>query len=74
MDVKVFGSAKLYSSSKVKNPFLEESLRNKYTSADKYWEKDNPQIISKVNEILGKNPPPDNGEKAKLIFRFVVNF
>ncbi|OGE64777.1 hypothetical protein A3I48_00165 [Candidatus Daviesbacteria bacterium RIFCSPLOWO2_02_FULL_36_7] len=73
LDIRVFGSAKLYTSSKVKSPFLDESLRKKYTAADKYWEKDNPQILSKLNEILGDNPPQDSDSKAKLIFQFVVD-
>lgn len=74
LDVKVFGSAKLYTSSKVKNPFLDESLKKKYTESNKYWEKDNPQIINKLNEILGDNASVDTETKARLIFRFVVNY
>ncbi len=72
-DVKVFGSAKLYTSSKVKNPVLDDALRKKYTEAQKYWEKDNPQIANKLSEILGDNPPSDSEGKAKLIFQYVVN-
>ena len=68
IDVKVIGSAKLYSSSKVKNPALEDSLRSKYTQSDKYWEKDNPQIKVKLSEILG-----DSSEKVRLIYRYVVD-
>ncbi|MCL4365861.1 hypothetical protein M1437_01390, partial [Patescibacteria group bacterium] len=52
VDVKVFGSAKLYTNSKVKNPFLDETLKKKYTEPQKYWEKDNPQITNKLSEIL----------------------
>lgn len=74
LDVKVFGSVKLYTNSKVKNPFLDESLKQKYTESDKYWEKSNPQIISKLNEILGSNAAADSETKARLIFRFVVNY
>ncbi len=73
LDVKVIGSAKLYTNSKVKNPGLDESLRAKYTAADKYWEKDNPQIVTRLEEILGDNPNLSTEEKAKLIFQFVVN-
>ena len=80
-DIKVLGSSKLYTLTKVKNPSLAESLRKKYTSGDKYWEKDHPQIQSKLAEILGEkspvdsssNPPLDSKEKAKLIYRYVVN-
>lgn len=73
IDVRVLGSAKLYISSKVKNPSLPDDLKKKYTSGDKYWEKDNPQIVSQLNEILGEDPPQNTGEKAKLIFQFVVD-
>lgn len=74
MDIKVFGSAKLYANSKVKSPYLEETLKKKYTSAQKFWEKDNPQILDKLNQVLGSNPPVDTESKAKLIFQFVVNY
>jgi len=72
LDIKVIGSAKLYTVSKVKDPILSEALRKKYTQSDKYWEKDNPIILAKLNEILGINPPTETSEKAKLIFRYVV--
>lgn len=73
LDIQVVGSAKLYSSSKVKNPILSDDLKRKYTRADKYWERDNPQIISLLTQILGDTPPATTSEKAKLIFRYVVN-
>lgn len=73
LDIKVVGSSKLYSSSKVKNPKLSLDLRNKYTQADKYWEKDHPQVTARLAEILGPNPTQDSTEKAKLIYHFVVN-
>lgn len=72
LDIKVIGSAKLYTVSKVKNPTLSGSLRKKYTEGDKYWEKDNPAILSKLKEIFADNPPAENSEKAKSIFRYVV--
>ncbi len=73
MDVKAVGSAKLYTASKIKNPTLDIKLRKQYTQADKYWEKDHPQIIAKLTEILGTNPPQDPAEKAKIIYQYVVN-
>ncbi|MBI2329812.1 transglutaminase domain-containing protein [Candidatus Daviesbacteria bacterium] len=73
LDIKVIGSAKLYTNSKVKKPGLEESLRKKYTAADKYWEKDNPQITSKLSEILAGSEEKTPEEKVKLIFQFVVD-
>lgn len=74
LDIKVYGSAKLYTDSKVRSPVLSDSLRKKYTSADKYWEKDNPQITAKLEEILSTDTTADPTGKAKLIFDFVVNY
>lgn len=71
--MKVVGSAKLYTNSKVHDPVLDDSLKKKYTEAAKYWEKDNPVIVNKLNEILSNSPPQETSEKAKLIFRYVVN-
>lgn len=73
LEVKAIGSAKLYTTSKVKNPTLTSALRDKYTSASKFWEKDNPVIQNKLQEILGSTPPDSNREKARLIFRYVVD-
>lgn len=73
IDIKVVGSAKLYTKSKVKDPVLESALYEKYTKADKYWEKDHPQITAKLTEILGENPPLEAAEKVRLIYQFVVN-
>lgn len=73
MDINVIGSAKLYTRSKVKNPLLDSKLREKYISSDKYWETSHPQIALKLAEILGTDPPEDTTEKAKLIYKFVVN-
>lgn len=72
-DIKLIGSAKLYTQSKVKNPYLDINSRKKYTQADKYWEKDHPQIQSKLAEILTSNPSSDSLEKARIIYQFVVN-
>ncbi|MEK7616765.1 MAG: transglutaminase domain-containing protein [Patescibacteria group bacterium] len=72
LDVKVIGSAKLYSQSKVKEPFLEDNLRRKYLQQDKYWEKDHPQIMSTLAQILDPLPKEQN-EKVKLIYRYVVD-
>lgn len=73
LDVKVFGSAKLYTNSKINNPALDENLRKKYLRSGKYWEKDNPQITNKLNEIFGSNPPKNTEEKVRLIYHYVVN-
>ncbi len=72
VDTKVIGSVKLYTTSKVKNPLLQPELKKKYTQADKYWEKDNPQIQSKLPGILGSEPLSE-GDKVKLIYQYVVS-
>lgn len=74
LDIKAVGSSKLYTISKAKNPTLDTSLRAKYISADKFWEKDHPLVTTRLDEILGQNPPTDSTEKAKLIYKFVVSF
>lgn len=76
-DIKVSGSAKLYSASKVKSPNLSENLKKKYTSTDKYWEVNHPNIQAKLNEILGQTAVVstlDNFQKTKLIYRYVVDY
>lgn len=73
MNVKVIGSAKLYVNSKVKSPFLDETLRKNYTAPDRYWEKDHPQISSKLAEIFADKENSGVKEKVKLIYRFVVD-
>lgn len=72
--VKVVGSAKLYTSSRVKNPTLSPELRTKYTQTAKYWEKDNPQIINKLSEILGEDKNQTNDQKIEKIYRYVVGY
>lgn len=73
IDVKVIGSAKLYVSSKVKSPVLDETLRKNYTTSDRYWEKDHPQITSKLAEILAGKDSSETKEKVRIIYRFVVD-
>ncbi len=73
LDIKLFGSAKIYSSSKVKNPVLDNNLRIQYTKPDIYWESNHPQVIAKLAEVLGSNPTADSTEKARLIYNYVVD-
>lgn len=73
MDIKVLGSAKLYTNSKVKNPTLSDSLRKKYTQAQKYWETDNPQITSALEQIFPDPVSSQSTEKIKKIYDYVVN-
>ena len=72
LDIKLIGSSKLYTYSKAKNPVLDSSMAKKYTESQKYWEKDNPQIKSKLSEILGDSPKEDT-EKVRLIYRYIVD-
>jgi transglutaminase-like putative cysteine protease len=72
LDIRVLGSAKLYTYSKIKNFQLSEDLRKKYTQSDKYWEKDNPQIRNLLSEILGSNTNETEDEKIRKIYRYVV--
>lgn len=71
--VSIKGQAKLYTTSKVKKPTLDNKLRVRYLESDQFWEKDHPLIKAKLSEILGKDPPKTNLEKARLIHRFVAN-
>ncbi len=73
LDVKVIGSAKLYTNSKVKNPNLPVDLQKKYLQPQKYWETDNPMIKTKAAEILADSSSVSSVEKARLIYRYVVN-
>lgn len=73
MDVKVTGSAKLYTKSKIKDPYLDANLKSKYTRSDKYWETTHPQISQTLAGILGDNPPEATVEQVKLIYQYVVN-
>lgn len=74
LNVKVSGSSKLYVFSKVKNPTLDPKLKERYTRADKYWEKNHPQIQAKLDEILGLDKNIDSSEKVRLIYQYVVGF
>lgn len=70
--IEVVGSAKLYTSSKVKNPKLESELYKRYTRSDDFWEKDNPAIKRRVGEIIG-TAQISNAEKVRLIYQYVVS-
>lgn len=73
IDIKVLGSAKLYTNTKAKNPSLNEELRSQYTASLKYWEKDHPLIIQKLEEVLGSSTTLNNREKVSKIYAYVVN-
>ena len=74
IDVKVIGSAKLFTKSKVVNPSLTTAQRKLYTSPSKYWESDNIAIKNKLTEILKGHENATEPEKVMLIYRYIVNF
>jgi len=73
LDVLVVGSSKLYAKSKTQSPYLPDNLRQKYLMSTKYWEADNPAIKAKLAEILKGNEEASQQQKAKLIYKYVVN-
>ena len=73
LSVKATGSAKLYILTKVKNPVLPTGLYQKYTTTQKYWEKDHPTVKSKLSEILSTNQPSSTEQKVKLIYQSVIS-
>lgn len=73
-EVIVTGSAKLYINSKVKKSFLlSYDQQQAYTKTDQYWEKDNPAIRAALSEIFKSGTPRSNREKARMVYRYVVN-
>ncbi|MDO8570290.1 MAG: transglutaminase-like domain-containing protein [Candidatus Daviesbacteria bacterium] len=72
IEVEATGSAKLYLNSKNNNISVLNNLLD-YTKSDKYWESDNPAIKTILAEIFKDGEPKSNPEKAKLIYRFVVD-
>lgn len=74
IEVTVNGSAKLYITSKTKqNLPLLESTRRELTKSDTYWEKENQVILSALSSIFKDGMPQKNRDKARLIYRFVVD-
>ncbi|MDO8638430.1 MAG: transglutaminase-like domain-containing protein, partial [Candidatus Daviesbacteria bacterium] len=70
LEIKATGSAKLFLNSKY---ISAPNNLSKYTKTDKYWEKDNPSITATLAEIFKDGTPKTNSEKAKLIYRYVVD-
>lgn len=74
-DVTVTGVAKLYIKSRNLVPAaLSKTLIDKYTSTQKYWEKDNPLITAKLSDIFKNGAPKTVKEQAGMINNFVVNY
>lgn len=72
-EVTVNGSAKLYIFPKFKGGFpLSEKERYELTKVDQYWEKDNPAILAVLREIFKNGTPKGTRDKAKLIYKYVV--
>lgn len=69
IQVLISGRAKLHN----KTPSNKTSDFSQYIVAEKYWEKDNPVIQSRLNEIFSNGHPKTNTEKARLINKFLVN-
>lgn len=74
LTVRTIGSARIYSKSKIKNATLDPKLKDIYLKPQKYWEKDNPLITTKVSDILTSSENLPTKDKALLIHRFVVNY
>lgn len=81
-EVKVKGNLKTYLNP-LKKVILTEKERTSYTKETKFWESQNPNIRTKLLEILTEkpggtgDPPPENMstlEKASLIDKYVSNF
>lgn len=73
-EVVVNGSAKLYISPKTQQPeLLSPEQKQNLIKSDKYWEKDNPVILSALREIFKEGTPKTTREKARLIYRYVVD-
>ncbi|MCL4367209.1 transglutaminase-like domain-containing protein [Patescibacteria group bacterium] len=83
LDASVTGSIKLYISDKAKvaeNSLLTQNPTSlstqdtaELTKADTYWEKDNPLIKSTLQGILAGQTNLTTKEKARLIYRYIVN-
>jgi len=69
--VQVQGFAKL-SPGNDKN-MLSKEQKQIYTASQSYWEKDSPQVKTKLAEIFKSNPTTTN-EKARLIDQFVASY
>lgn len=74
LQVGVEGLAKL---TIVPNKALNQISKDeyqKYTANLRFWEKDNPLIKTKLQEIFKNQKPETNTEKARLIQRFVSSY
>lgn len=73
LKIEVLGQAKLFYKSR-SIVTLSKSEEASYTLGQKYWEKDSPQIKTKLAEIFKDKDPKTNSEKARLIHKFVSTY
>ncbi len=73
LNIEVLGQAKLFYKSRG-IVTLSKAEEASYTLSQKYWEKDSPQIKTKLAEIFKDKNPKTNSEKARLIHKFVSTF
>lgn len=72
-EVKARGFLQTFLKSQHKD-VLSEDERKVFTSETKFWDKNNPNIKTKLSEILLNQNPENNLEKARLIDKYVSNF
>ncbi|MBI2595650.1 transglutaminase domain-containing protein [Candidatus Daviesbacteria bacterium] len=73
LKVEVSGLARLSFKSKKKTELSTDEIIT-YTSSQKYWEKDTPQIKNKLAEVFKDKKINSNSEKARLIHKFISSF
>lgn len=73
LEVEVLGRSELTLKPNQKQLALTDSQIKNYTKEDKFWAKDNPAIKTRLSEIFKDGVPKTNKEKAKLIYRSVVD-
>lgn len=71
--VAISGLAKIFAGKRYTKSLSQEEQRW-YTAPQKYWEKDNPQILSRLGEIFKGADLRTNREKAELIYKYVVSY
>lgn len=72
--VKVTGLTKLYLNKRFKASPLTQAEEERFTSEQKYWEKNTTQIRTKASELLKDQQKTPNQDKARIINKYVSNF
>jgi len=73
IEVKVRGHISTFLNQQYKD-VLSSKETEMYTSETEFWEKNNPNIRNKLQEILLENNPETDFEKARVIDKYVANF